>query len=88
VLPPAAALRAPLSNPSAVTIHGPWGWSSGVGLVLSRGRQPPLSPVEQIWIVLGARRFAAKTPDHEAWISLDFLGFSRQNLDLSMGYEE
>jgi hypothetical protein len=27
-----------------------------------------------------------KGPDYEGWISLDFLGFSRQNLDLSMGY--
>jgi hypothetical protein len=30
--------------------------------------------------------FAAKTPAHECWISLDFLGFSRQNRDFSMGY--
>ena len=30
MLPPAAALRVPLSNPSAMTIHGPWGWSSGM----------------------------------------------------------
>ena len=35
---------------------------------------------------LGPGRFAAKTPDSEGWISLDFLGFSRQNLDFSMGY--
>jgi hypothetical protein len=31
-------------------------------------------------------RFAAKTPIDGRWISLDFLGFSRQNLDFSMGY--
>jgi hypothetical protein len=35
---------------------------------------------------LDSSRFAAKTPVFEAWISLDFLGFSRQNRDLSMGY--
>jgi hypothetical protein len=29
---------------------------------------------------------AAKTPVDRYLISLDFLGFSRQNLDLSMGY--
>jgi hypothetical protein len=36
---------------------------------------------------LGPRRFAVKIPVYEGWISLDFLGFSRQNLDFSMGYE-
>jgi hypothetical protein len=35
---------------------------------------------------LARRRFAAKTPVYEGWISLDFLGFSRPNLDLSIGY--
>jgi hypothetical protein len=35
---------------------------------------------------LGARRFGSKTPAKACWISLDFLGFSRQNRDLSMGY--
>jgi hypothetical protein len=39
-----------------------------------------------VWIFLARGRFAAKTPAHECWISLDFLGFSRQNPDLSMGY--
>jgi hypothetical protein len=33
---------------------------------------------------LGSGRFAAKTPNYERWIVLDFLGFSRQNRDLSM----
>ena len=37
---------------------------------------------------LGPGRFAAKTPADECWIVLDFLGFSRQNLDFSMGYED
>ena len=36
---------------------------------------------------LGSSPFAAKTPDYEGWKSLDFLGFSRPNRDLSMGYE-
>jgi hypothetical protein len=35
---------------------------------------------------LGPGRFAAKTPIASYWISLDFLGFSRPNRDLSMGY--
>jgi hypothetical protein len=57
--------------------------------------------VESVWLLLdggrgavrrpglgflGTSRFAAKTPDYEGWIPLDFLGLSRQNLDLSMGY--
>jgi hypothetical protein len=37
---------------------------------------------------LARSRFAAKTPDYEGWIFLDFLGFSRPKRDLSMGYEE
>ena len=41
---------------------------------------------ESIWVFLAARRFAAKTPVKAYWICLDFLGFSRQNLDFSMGY--
>jgi hypothetical protein len=36
---------------------------------------------------LGSPRFPAKTPDFEAWKSLDFLGFSRPNRDFSMGCE-
>jgi hypothetical protein len=35
---------------------------------------------------LGGSLFAAKTSIQGCWISLDFLGFSRQNRDLSMGY--
>jgi hypothetical protein len=38
-----------------------------------------------VWVFLADGCFAAKTPDYEVWISLDFLGFSRQNRDLSMG---
>jgi hypothetical protein len=37
---------------------------------------------------LGSGRFAAKTPNYERWISLDFLGFSRPDRDLSMSYED
>ena len=39
-----------------------------------------------VWVFLGRRRFAANTPIPGGWISLDFLGFSRPNRDLSMGY--
>jgi hypothetical protein len=35
---------------------------------------------------LGGSLFLRKTQDYEGWKSLDFLGFSRPNLDLSMGY--
>jgi hypothetical protein len=35
---------------------------------------------------LGRSHFAAKTPVYGYWITLDFLGFSRPNRDLSMGY--
>jgi hypothetical protein len=41
-----------------------------------------------IWFFLAHGHFAAKTPDNAYWISLDFLGFSRQNRDLSMGYTD
>jgi hypothetical protein len=39
-----------------------------------------------IWFFLAHGHFAAKTPDNAYWISLDFLGFSRPNRELSMGY--
>jgi hypothetical protein len=42
----------------------------------------------RIWVFLARRRFAAKTPDFEGWISLDFLGFSRANRDFSIGYAD
>jgi hypothetical protein len=35
---------------------------------------------------LGALCLAAKTTIYDHWILLDFLGFSRPNRDLSMGY--
>jgi hypothetical protein len=37
---------------------------------------------------LGSRRLGGEDPDYEGLISLDFLGFSRLNLDLPMGYAE
>jgi hypothetical protein len=36
---------------------------------------------------LGTGPFAYEIPDFGGWKSLDFLGFSRPNQDLSMGYE-
>jgi len=36
--------------------------------------------------LLGSWLFRYENPDHEGWISLDFLGFSRPNLDFSRGY--
>jgi hypothetical protein len=39
-----------------------------------------------VWVFLAAGCFAAKAPDYPYWILLDFLGFSRPNLDFSMGY--
>jgi hypothetical protein len=37
---------------------------------------------------LGAWPFRYETLDNECWFFLDFLGFSRPNLDLSMGYTD
>jgi hypothetical protein len=37
---------------------------------------------------LGRGGFAAKAPAKGGWFFLDFLGFSRPNLDLSMSYTE
>jgi hypothetical protein len=42
----------------------------------------------RFWTFLDGRLFAAKAPSLTCWISLDFLGFSRQNLDLSMSYAD
>jgi hypothetical protein len=46
------------------------------------------SLVDAIWVFLARRRFAAKTLGFGGWKSLDFLGFSRANLDFSMGYAD
>jgi hypothetical protein len=39
-----------------------------------------------VWIFLARAVLLAKAPASEGWKSLDFLGFSRPNRDLSMGY--
>jgi hypothetical protein len=54
-----------------------------VWLLLDGGRDAVRRPGLDF---LGSHRFAAKTPDYEGWISLDFLGFPRPNRDFSMGY--
>jgi hypothetical protein len=41
-----------------------------------------------IWIFLAPPSLAAKAWRRDYWILLDFLGFSRKNLDLSMGYRD
>jgi hypothetical protein len=53
------------------------------GSVSAAGRD--IGPVDA-WVFLAPGRFAAKTPVHEPWIVLDFLGFFRPNPDFSMGY--
>jgi hypothetical protein len=53
---------------------------------ISGGHDVP--SVAPVWVFLVRRLFAAKTPDYEGWISLDFLGFSRSNQDFSMGYAD
>jgi hypothetical protein len=42
--------------------------------------------VDPVWVFLERPRFAAKTLGFGGCKSLDFLGFSRPDLDLSMGY--
>jgi hypothetical protein len=44
--------------------------------------------VQFIWIFLALAGLAAKTLIYGYWISLDFLGFSRPNRELSKGYTE
>jgi hypothetical protein len=39
-----------------------------------------------VWVYLGCGAFVTKGPIMPYWILLDLLGFSRQNLDFSMGY--
>src|ERR1700729_1238287 len=60
----------------------------GVGLAPSRQPAATVGPVDPFWVFLAPGHFAAKTPADECWIVLDFLGFSRSNLDFSMGYED
>jgi hypothetical protein len=56
----------------------------GVGLALSTAGATPF--VDPVWVFLERAHFAAKTLGFGGCKSLDFLGFSRPNLDLSMGY--
>ena len=57
------------------------------GLGLGPSRRRPAILVRSLGLgFLGGSPFAAKTPADEGWIYLGFLGFSRPNLDLSMGY--
>jgi hypothetical protein len=66
---------------------------------MAAAQTPAASP--ELWLLRDGRRDAARRPglgflesqlfrgeipDSEGWKSLDFLGFSRQNLDLSMNY--
>ena len=60
MLPPAAALRVPLSNPSAITMPGPWGWSKCTWLSIPPGktRRPEASISEA-----GARQIVRERDD-------------------------
>jgi hypothetical protein len=49
-------------------------------------RAATFSPVDPIWVFSARGLFVTKTPVRRYWIRLDFLGFSRPNLDLSMSY--
>src|SRR6185437_1499161 len=49
-------------------------------------RRPGTGSGGSIWIFLAPGRLAAKTLVSGCWISLDFLGFSRPNRYISMGY--
>src|SRR3984957_146613 len=62
-----------------------FGWNR-FGSFSAAGRD--VGPVDPFWVFLAPSHFAAKTPADECWIVLDFLGFSRPNLDFSMGYED
>jgi hypothetical protein len=47
-------------------------------------RGPPACSIDLGF--LGPSRFCPGRPENKAWISLDFLGFSRPNRDFSMSY--
>jgi hypothetical protein len=53
---------------------------------LRLGSGPRPGSRRSVWVFLATGRFAAKTPSHERWIVLDFLGFSRSNRDFSIDY--
>jgi hypothetical protein len=49
-------------------------------------RAATFSPVDPVCVFLARGLFVTKIPVRRYWIRLDFLGFSRPNRDLSMGY--
>jgi hypothetical protein len=55
-----------------------------VGSVVFKGGAPDAYPVDLDF--LGESPFRCEGPANGGWIYLDFLGFSRVKLDLSMGY--
>jgi hypothetical protein len=59
--------------------------SDGVGLAPSAAGRDPVDPLLGF---LWRSPFRGESPSPEAWICLDFLGFSRQNRDFSMGYAD
>jgi hypothetical protein len=69
----AATRRAPLASPCGVEFYQHFYIALSVRL-------------GWFWVFLDGGPFAAKAPDYAYWILLDFLGFSRQNRDLSIGY--
>jgi hypothetical protein len=84
----APAARRP-STAVALSIHGGPPRRSHGFLIASPSdslrRQAAMGSGRSVWVFLARGHFAAKTPVYEGWISLDFLGFSRPNRDLSMG---
>ena len=56
------------------------------GLGIESDYRPSRQRGGSVWDFLARGCFALETPEKGGWISLDFLGFSRQNRDLSMGY--
>jgi hypothetical protein len=60
----------------------------GVKAAAFAAADPPHRSGRSVWVFLLAHHLAAKAPDNAYWIVLDFLGFSRLNLDLSMGYAD
>jgi hypothetical protein len=77
------ALRRPQKiGPVVATKRFAGGRNRGVCLIGRAGRPRPRS----IWIFLDGRGFVLESPENKAWISLDFLGFSRPNRDFSMRY--
>ncbi len=77
--PAAAQIKSPSRGVPAPSRAPPCALCIGMASV-----SPP--PGSGVWILLGLAVLLPKTPVFEGWISLDFLGFSRPNRDLSMGY--